>query len=132
VASANLGRAYTSYGRANSVPLVQGAYRNRTVPTAVTTVPKEVFTNSRPVREAQQRGRERELLGRGEMRRNLGVRPGAAAVQGAAPRARVRPPRAVEDEQVFVRTAPPATGSRARRERPRRHRPCASVRAACA
>jgi hypothetical protein len=110
VASANVSRAYSSYGRANSVPLAQaqGNYRNRTVATAVTTVPKDVFTSSRPVRAAQQRGGEKELLGRGEMRRNLGVRPGAASVQGAAPRARVRPPRAVEEEQVFVRNAPPA------------------------
>ena len=122
IAAANLGRAYSSYGRANAIPLPQaqapakgqasaparGSYRNRTAPGAVTVVSKDVFSNGRPVREAAQRGRERELLGRGELRRSLGVRPAAAAIRGDAPKARVRPSREVEDQQVFVRNAPPA------------------------
>lgn len=150
LAAANLQRAYSSYGRANSVPLpqmqgpataqaqvqaaapTQGGYRNRMAPGAVTVVRKDVFTNSRPVREAVQRGRERELLGRGELRRSLAARPEAAAIGADAPRARVRPPREVEDQQVFARNAPPAqqatpapsaeAAAPAVRERPRRMR----------
>ncbi|MEO5596388.1 MAG: DUF6600 domain-containing protein, partial [Lysobacteraceae bacterium] len=100
VDSARLSSVYGSYGRAQSVPLAQGSYRNRSVPTAVTAVPQNVFVNSRPVREAARAGageRIRERTGaRAELRRELAVRPGAAAVRGAGPRARVRPTRAVE------------------------------------
>ncbi len=152
LADANLLRAYSSYGRANSVPLpqmpgpstaqsqgqaaapIQGGYRNRMAPGAVTVVRKDVFTNSRPVREAAQRGREREFIGRGELRRSLAARPEAAAIGADTPRARVRPPRDVEDQQVFARNAPPAqqatpapsvaaeAAAPAVRERPRRMR----------
>jgi len=116
VSATTVNSGYTRYGRANVIPLAQGNYRNRTVPTAVTAVSQDVFTNSRPVRQARRDARElaaatapTPAAGRGpELRRSLSMRPDRASIRGAAAQARVRPPQAVADEQVIVHTAPPA------------------------
>jgi hypothetical protein len=111
VSPTTVNKVYSSYGRANSVPLAQGSYRNRSVPTAVTAVPQDVFVNSRSVRQARREAREAAAATppRGmELRRNLGVRPQRASVVGATTQANVRPPQAVQDEQVIVHNAPPS------------------------
>jgi hypothetical protein len=110
VATVNSG--YNSYGRANVVPVAQGGYRNRSVPTAVTAVPQDVFVNARPVRQARRDVRELAAATQPgarapELRRTLAVRPERASMRGAAVQARVRPPREVQEEQVIVHNAPP-------------------------
>ena len=138
VSTATVNNSYNSFARVASVPLVQGAYRNRTVPTAITAVPQDVFVNSKPVRQARREARELAAATAPgakapELRRNLSVRPDRASIRGAAAAARVRPPRAVEDEQVIVHNAPPAAAptpaatstpapAAPARERPRRVR----------
>jgi len=97
---------YNNYTRNVAVPFTQASYANLRAPNAVTAVPPAAFANAQPVRRVAVQV-PAATLQRAQFQPSAPVVPAAAAVAGAAPAARVRPPAAVEQRTVIARTQPP-------------------------
>ncbi|MGA8147955.1 MAG: DUF6600 domain-containing protein [Gallionellaceae bacterium] len=81
-------------------------YVNRTVVGAVTAVPRNVFMNAQPVRQAAIHI-DLNVATSGEITRIAPIAPSERSVIGAGQAAKARPSREALDRKVFVRNAPP-------------------------
>lgn len=110
VDSNRINNAYGTYERnlrQGNSRIEDGNYANRRVNGAVTAVPRNVFVESRPVRQAAIR-LDRRQVDEGAADRLAPVAPIARSVRGAGQPAQVRPPRAALERRVVVRTPPRA------------------------
>jgi hypothetical protein len=90
----------------NNVNVRNVTYVNQNNVRAVTAVSHDTFVNARPVAGANVRVNPEQMRA-AEVQRNFAVAPVQRSVVGPAPVASARPPMAVMQRQVVVKTAPP-------------------------
>lgn len=96
---------YNHYASGSNA-VIQGSYANRAVAGAVTAVPREVFVNARPVRQAAM-NMDRRAASSGEISRVAAVVPSQRSVFGAGKESNARPSRAALERSVMARNQPP-------------------------
>ncbi|HEX5757122.1 MAG TPA: DUF6600 domain-containing protein [Arenimonas sp.] len=100
-----INNVYNNYASGN-INLAQSEHVNRRVADAITAVPRDVFVNARPVRQAQL-ALDRRAQDSGELRQRAAIAPSRRSVRGEAADAQSVPVADAFTRPVVARHAPP-------------------------